>query len=125
MRIALLLTCIVLLSACSRMSQDYHLNEAYRAYGQGNCDDALLKLSQAERGSRSRSYLQPEISLLRGQCRERQSFFTDAAQTYLFIIKRYPDSEYAFRARARLDTLRQLGHHSVTEQASTAPVKAL
>lgn len=125
MRIALLLTCVVLLGACNRMSLDYHLNEAYRSYAQGNCDDALLELSQAERNSRSRSYMQPEISLLRGQCLERQSFFTDAAQTYLFIIERYPDSEYAFRARARLDTLRQLGHHSVSEQASVTPAKAL
>lgn len=124
MRIALLLTCVAFLCACNRMSLDYHLNDAYRSYGQGNCDDALLKLSQAERSSRTRGYLQPEISLLRGQCLERQSFFTDAAQTYLFIIERYPDSEYAFRARARLETLRQLGHHSVSEQTSVAPAKA-
>jgi hypothetical protein len=72
----------------------------------------MLELSQAERKSRSRSYLQPEISLLRGLCLERQNLYVDAAQTYQFIINRYPASEYGFRARARLETLRQLGHYN-------------
>ncbi|HBX56158.1 tetratricopeptide repeat protein [Pseudomonas sp. UBA2684] len=106
---------------CTRWSLDHHLNNAYRAYEQGECEDVMLELSQAERKSRSRSYLQPEISLLRGQCLERQNLFVDAAQTYQFIISRYPASEYAFRARARLDTLRQLGHHSAPEAAKASP----
>ncbi len=50
----------------------------------------MLDLSRAERRIRARPYLQPEISLLRGQCLERQSLFVDAAQTYHFIIARYP-----------------------------------
>jgi hypothetical protein len=54
--------------------------------------------------------MQPEISMLRGQCLERQSLFVDATQTYLFIINRFPMSEYSYRAKARLETLRQLGH---------------
>jgi outer membrane protein assembly factor BamD (BamD/ComL family) len=71
---------------------------------------------------RARPYLQPEISLLRGQCLERQNLFVDAAQTYQFIIGRYPHSEYAYRARARLETLRQLGHHQQpAEPASVTP----
>ena len=64
----------------------------------------MLDLSRAERRIRARPYLQPEISLLRGQCLERQSLFVDAAQTYHFIIARYPTSEYAYRAKARLET---------------------
>jgi outer membrane protein assembly factor BamD (BamD/ComL family) len=95
---------------CSRYSLDRHLDSAYHAYDQGDCEAAMLDLSKAERSSRSRNYIQPEISLLRGQCLERQSLFLDAVQTYRFIIGRYPNSEYAYRARARLETLRQLGH---------------
>jgi outer membrane protein assembly factor BamD (BamD/ComL family) len=121
MRIPLILACAVLVSACTRLSLDHHLNEAYRSYEQGECADAVLELSKAERRSRSRSYLQPEISLLRGQCLERQGFFADAAQTYRFIIERYPSSEYAFRARARLETLSQLGHYTGTSKPEGAP----
>ncbi len=95
---------------CSRYSLDRHLDSAYRSYDQGDCEAAMLDLSKAERSSRSRNYIQPEISLLRGQCLERQSLFLDAVQTYRFIIGRYPNSEYAYRARARLETLHQLGH---------------
>jgi len=120
-----LLIVILALSAagCTRWSLDHHLNNAYRDYEQGNCQQVMLELSLAERKSRSRGYLQPEISLLRGQCLERQALFVDAAQTYAFIISRYPSSEYAFRAKARLETLQQLGHHhpaGAVKAASTA-----
>ncbi|MNG99749.1 hypothetical protein D3C79_589280 [compost metagenome] len=62
------------------------------------------------------------MSLLRGQCLERQKLFVDAAQTYQFILQRYPQSEYAFRARARLQTLEQLGHYRTGEAAIARPV---
>jgi len=61
--------------------------------------------------------------MLRGQCLERQKLFVDAAQTYQFIITQYPYSEYAFRARARLETLQQLGHYPRVQTAQVSPVK--
>lgn len=111
MRIMLVLLVALSLSGCTRWFLDRHLDNAYRAYERGDCPRVMLELSNAERKSRSRRYLQPEISLLRGQCLERQKLFVDAAQTYEFLQARYPNSEYAFRARARLETLRQLGHY--------------
>nr|MBP8264840.1 tetratricopeptide repeat protein [Pseudomonas sp.] len=85
------------------------------------CAAVALALSRVERSIRARPYLQPEVSLLRGQCLERQQLFVDAGQTYQFILQHYPRSEYAFRARARLDTLQQLGHWPATDvQVSTA-----
>ena len=111
------------LFGCSRMALDRHLDEAYRHYDQGDCDQALLDLSRAERNSRSRRYIQPEISLLRGQCLERQGLFVDAAETYRFIIERFPASEYAYRARARLETLRQLGHYHSEAQPVAQPAR--
>ena len=121
MRTLILILTLVSLAGCNRLSLDRHLDEAYRHYTEGDCDQALLDLSRAERSSRSRSYMQPEISLLRGQCLERQNLFVDAVQTYEFIVTRYPASEYAYRARARLETLRQLGHHQAGEPAKATP----
>jgi len=121
MRILLIFTLAISAAGCTRWSLDHHLNNAYRSYDEGNCERVMLELSQAERKSRSRSYLQPEISLLRGQCLERQNLFVDAAQTYQFIIARYPASEYAYRARARLETLQRLGHQSSGEPAKASP----
>ncbi len=124
MRTLLILSLALSAAGCTRWSLDRHLNNAYLAYQQGECDEVMLELSQAERKSRSRSYLQPEISLLRGQCLERQNLFVDAAQTYRFIIDRYPASEYAFRSRARLETLRELGHYrpeASTKAAAESP----
>ncbi|MFZ6045133.1 tol-pal system YbgF family protein [Pseudomonas sp. CR3202] len=109
MRTLIIFTLLAATTGCTRWSLDHHLNSAYRSFENGDCEDVLLELSKAERKSRSRPYLQPEISLLRGQCLERQHLFVDAAQTYQFIIARYPTSEYAYRARARLETLQQLG----------------
>jgi len=67
--------------------------------------------------------MQPEISLLRGQCLERQALFVDAMQTYQFITSHYPASEYAYRARARMNTLRQLGHEGVDVAVRVSPAK--
>ena len=107
----------------SRSALDHHLDAAYQQYEAGNCARVMLELSQAARFSRPRDNLQPEISLLRGQCLEREGLFVDAAQTYRFIIERYPASEYAYRSHARLDTLRQLGHYRPDEPAVSHAVK--
>lgn len=120
----LLIVCVVLgLAGCNRYSFDRHLNNAYEAYDRGECEAAMLSLSKAERTSRSRRHMQPEISLLRGQCLERQALFVDAMQTYQFILNQYPASEYAYRARARLETLRQLGHGGLAEGVKVSPVQ--
>ncbi|WP_447592973.1 tetratricopeptide repeat protein [Aquipseudomonas campi] len=121
MRTLIMLLALTTLVGCTRISLDRHLDEAYRHYDEGNCEQAILDLSRAERSSRARSYVQPEISMLRGQCLERQNLFVDATQVYQFIITRYPASEYAYRARARLDTLQQLGHYRPLEPAKAVP----
>lgn len=105
--------CILALAAsvtgCNSWSTNKNLDDAYRAYARGDCEQVMLDLSRSERKSRARPWLQPEISMLRGLCLERQKYYVDAAQTYNFIIARYPSSEYAYRAKARLETLRQNG----------------
>ncbi|WP_028240615.1 tetratricopeptide repeat protein [Stutzerimonas azotifigens] len=124
MRVSILLFLALALAGCSsRTALDRHLDAAYERYDAGDCERTLLALSQAERHSRTRSQVQPEISLLRGQCLERQGLYVDAAQTYLFIQSRYPASEYAYRARARLQTLEQLGHYRADEPAVARPAK--
>jgi hypothetical protein len=123
MRIVLAVCVVVLLSGCNRYSFDRQLDHAYEAYERGECETVILLLSKAERNSRSRRYMQPEISLLRGQCLERQALFVDALQTYQFIVTHYPASEYAYRARARMETLRQLGHAVGDAAVKVTPVK--
>ncbi|PAU87930.1 hypothetical protein CK507_10340 [Pseudomonas sp. WN033] len=108
-----LLAAIVLgtLAGCASNAHNSHLNQAYQAYDRGDCAQTIFQLSRAERASRSRPHLQPEISLLRGLCLERQALYVDAAQTYRYLLRHYPNSEYSYRAGARLETLRQLGHY--------------
>ncbi|MCP8463152.1 hypothetical protein NK553_04245 [Pseudomonas sp. ZM23] len=109
MRTLSIVLLVLSVTGCTSWSMNYHLNNAYRSYKSGDCERVMLELSETERKSRARPWLQPEISMLRGQCLERQKFFVDAAQTYQFIIARYPTSEYAYRAKARLETLRLNG----------------
>jgi TolA-binding protein len=97
---------------------NHHLNNAYSAYDRGNCEQVMLELSKVERASRARPYVWPEASMMRGLCLERQKLFVDAAQTYQFIIASYPQSEYAYRARARLETLQSLGHYPLRSTAA-------
>jgi hypothetical protein len=121
MRTLIVLAMLTAVGGCTRWSMDTHLNNAYRSYAAGNCDSVMLELSQVDRESRARPFVWPEVSMLRGQCLERQSLFVDAAQTYQFIVTEYPTSEYAFRARARLETLQQLGHLRGGEPARPIP----
>jgi outer membrane protein assembly factor BamD (BamD/ComL family) len=125
MRVLIVLALAASVVGCTHWSMDHHMNNAYRSYDRGNCDSVMLELSQVERFSRPqpnmRPDIQPEVSMLRGLCLERTKFFLDAAQTYQFIISQYPDSEYAFRARARLQTLEQLGHYRTGTAAVTRP----
>jgi hypothetical protein len=111
MRIVIILALALSVTGCVRWAMNSHLNNAYRAYDAGDCATVTVELSQVDRDSRARPYVWPEVSMLRGQCLERQNLFIDAAQTYEFIIAQYPQSEYAYRANARLVTLEQLGHY--------------
>jgi len=121
MRTLILLAVMSSLGGCIRWEMNSHLNDAYRAYDAGDCAKVMLRLSQVERESRNRPYVLPEVSMLRGQCLEREKLFVDAAQTYEFIVAQYPYSEYAYRAKARLDTLQQLGHVHAAEAAQPIP----
>jgi hypothetical protein len=122
MRIVMILVLMAALGGCTRWSMNSNLDSAYRAYDRGDCETVMLDLSKVDRQSRARRYVQPEVSMLRGQCLERQNLFVDAAQTYRFIISHYPGNEYAYRAQARLDTLQQLGHYPKAEPVKTYPV---
>lgn len=109
MRTLCILALTLGVTGCNSWSANSYLDNAYRAYARGDCDEVLLNLSRTERKTRARPWLQPEISMLRGQCLEREKFYVDAAQTYSFIVASYPASEYAYRAKARLETLRLNG----------------
>ncbi|MGF6087707.1 tetratricopeptide repeat protein [Pseudomonas sp. 18173] len=110
-------------TGCTRWAMNHHLNNAYSAYDRGNCEQVMLELSKVERDSRARPYVWPEVSMMRGQCLERQMMFIDAAQTYQFIIASYPQSEYAYRAHARLETLQSLGHYPTRSAAVAKPTQ--
>ena len=118
MRILLVLLLLSTVAGCTRWSMNHHLNSAYRAYDRGNCEAVMLELSEVDRDSRSRPYIWPQTAMLRGLCLERTKFYLDASQTYQFIIASYPNSEYAHRARARLETLQSLGHYPTRSAAA-------
>lgn len=123
MRIVLIVVLALSVVGCTRWSMNHHLNNAYSAYERGNCEQVMLELSKVERDSRARPYVWPEVSMMRGLCLERQKMFVDAAQTYQFIIASYPQSEYAFRARARLQTLQSLGHYPLRSASAVSPTR--
>jgi outer membrane protein assembly factor BamD (BamD/ComL family) len=114
---------VLSVTGCTRWSMNHHLNNAYSAYDRGNCEQVMLELSKVERSSRARPYVWPEVSMMRGLCLERQKLFIDAAQTYQYIIASYPQSEYAYRARARLETLQSLGHYPMRSAAAVRPTQ--
>jgi len=121
MRTLLILAVLATLAGCTRWSMNHHLNSAYRAYDRGDCAVVARELSEVDRASRERRYIQPEVTLLRGLCLEREKLYVDAAQTYQFLINQFPGHEYAYRAQARLETLQKLGY---IHQSQPVPLPA-
>ncbi len=72
MRFVLIAVLALSVVGCTRWSMNHHLNNAYSAYERGNCEQVMLELSKVERASRARPYVWPEVSMMRGQCLERQ-----------------------------------------------------
>ena len=123
MRFVLIAALALSVTGCTRWSMNHHLNNAYSAYDRGNCEQVMLELSKVERASRARPYVWPEVSMMRGLCLERQKMYIDAVQTYQFIMASYPQSEYAYRARARIETLQSLGHYPMRSAAAVKPTQ--
>jgi TolA-binding protein len=48
-----------------------------------------------------------EVLLLKGQCLEGMGNRAEAASLYEYLIKTYPDTEFAARAKGRLEDLRK------------------
>lgn len=123
MRILLVVLLATSVVGCTRWSMNHHLNNAYRAYDRGNCEAVMLELSEVDRDSRSRPYIWPQTAMLRGLCLERTKFYLDAAQTYEWIIKEFPQSEWAYRAKARIETLRILKFIPGNADSQAIPAK--
>ncbi|WP_163832728.1 tetratricopeptide repeat protein [Spartinivicinus ruber] len=97
----------ILISGCASHRINQELDFAYQHYDNGNCVGTFHSLSRVDRMIRAqpRRFLQPEVSMLRGLCLERQGLYMDAIETYRFIQQTYPQSEYAYRAKARIRVL--------------------
>ncbi|MCL6417553.1 hypothetical protein MIB92_17970 [Aestuariirhabdus sp. Z084] len=97
------------LVGCSGYQVSTSVNEgmdlAHQQYADGDCVATIQTLSKVERMLRSYRFMQPEVSLLRGLCLERQGYYLDAMETYNYIVATFPQSEYAYRAKARLKVL--------------------
>ena len=46
MRLSLLIVALLSLHGCTRTTADYHLDNAYKAYAEGECGRVMLELSQ-------------------------------------------------------------------------------
>ena len=69
---------------------------------------ALRQLSQVESFHREMpSQQHAEVLLLKGQCLEGMGNRAEAASLYEYLIKTYPDTEFAARAKGRLEDLRK------------------
>jgi len=95
----------LLLQSCYGLAQKGAMIKAYKAFEKDECSVVMKKLSQAESYKDPSAALKAEISYLRAQCLEKQSKFREAIGIYNYIISTFPQSEYAFRAKERIQAL--------------------
>lgn len=75
---------------------------AYKAIENGDCTSAYQKLSRAEQYTDTTPVLAAEITYLRAICLEKEKRYREAIGQHLYLIKTYPESEYAYRAKSKL-----------------------
>jgi hypothetical protein len=115
--IAALALSVLAVTGCTRWSMNHHLNNAYSAYDRGNCEQVMLELSKVERASRARPYVWPEVSMMRGQCLERQKCTSMRRRPTSSSSPRTPTANTP-SAPARLETLQSLGHYPTRSAAA-------
>jgi outer membrane protein assembly factor BamD (BamD/ComL family) len=105
---ALLFALLPALCSCVSMAQRGAVDLAYRSYNKGDYAKALRHLAQAEAYHEEMSNERhAEILLLKGRCVEGMGNRAEAASLYEYLVKTYPDTEYAARAKGRLEELRK------------------
>ena len=110
--LALLLALLPVLCSCAAWTQHQAADAqggamlfAYRAYRRGDYVSALKNLSSAEQYELT-DQRHAEILYLKGQCLEGMGSRLEAASQYEYVIKTYPDTQYAACASGRLEELR-------------------
>ena len=98
--VALLSTLI--LAGCG-IAQRGAISNAYEAMANDDYVLALGKLSEAESYKETSPEIQSEISFLRAFCLEREGKYYEAMGLYAFIIKKYPETNYAIMAKGRIN----------------------
>ena len=102
----LLIALLPVFGACT-MAQRGAIGRAYGSYNSHDYVRALRRLSEAESYGEVTDQRRAEICFLKGRCVEGMGNRIEAASLYEFLIKTYPDSEFAARAKGRLEELRQ------------------
>lgn len=95
----------LVIQSCAGILQDGSMIGAHKLFAKGDYEKALNKLSSAQRYQEPSPALKAEISFMRALCLEKLSRTNEAIGTYKYLIKTFPESEYAYRAKEQLKLL--------------------
>jgi TolA-binding protein len=119
-RLALLLVLLPALFACATV-QSGALSRAYGSYNKGDYVTALRRLAEAESYGEMPDLRHAEVYYLKGRCLEGMGNRGEAASLYEYLIKRYPDTEFAARAKGRLEELRKAPEPNPSVETKSPP----
>lgn len=117
MKVIIISLSLMLIVACGA-AQHGALIGAYKAIENNECDKAYQKLSDAEKYKKPTPGLQAEISFLRSICLEKEKKFDEALALLFFIAKEYPNTEYGYRAKIRIERIKSLSQENQKEMKS-------
>ena len=97
--------CIVILAGCDA-AQKGAIQWAYSDIEKGKYESALSNLSSAESYKEPTPELKAEILYLRALCYGKLERYDEAIGVLMYIIDKFPDSSYAYQAKATLFRLK-------------------
>lgn len=94
--------CIVILAGCDGLAQRGALQFAYTDIKTGKYESALKNLSDAESYKKPTPELEAEMLYLKAVCYSGMGRHEEAIGLLVYIIDKFPDSSYAYQAKAKL-----------------------
>ena len=97
----------LVICSCATTMQRGAMQRAYFAYNHADYKTALRHLSRAESYGEVKGKALAEVHFLRGRCLEGMNERAEAVGAFEFVVKTYPDTEFAARAQGRLGELKK------------------
>ena len=103
MKKVLVLSLVIVLSACASQVQKGAITLAYSNFEDRDYEDTLIYINQAENAKETSAELKAELTYLKARTYEKMGKYSDAKALYGYLVEQHPQSQYSYLAKEKLE----------------------